>query len=86
MNNILCFPKKYNCHDSFLLKNNYSEIELENDISIYLNNEENIDRPIIITNFVTYDKPWDHEWEKLIAKNDNKIKREKFPFENYDFI
>ena len=94
MNNILCFPKKYNCplndlqfsnkHDSFLLKNNYSEIELEIDISIYLNNEENIDRPIIITNFLSYDKPWDHEWEKLIAKNDKKIKREKYPFENYD--
>ena len=94
MNNILCFPKKYNCplndlqisikHDSFLLNNNYSEIELENDISLYLNNEENVDRPIIVTNLLSFDKPWDHEWEKLIAKNDKKIKRENFPFENYD--
>ena len=96
MNNILCFPIKYNCplndlqitnkHDSFLLNNNYSEIELENDISIFLNNEDNIDRPIIITNLLSFDKPWDHEWEKLIAKNDNKTKREKFPFENYDIF
>ena len=96
MNNILCFPKKYNCplndlqisnhNDSFLLNNNYSEVILENDISIYLNNEENIDRPIIITNYLSFDKPWEHEWEKLIAKNNKKIKREKFPFENYDIF
>ena len=33
---------------------------------------------------MSYDKPWDHEWEKLIAKNDKKIKREEFPFEKYD--
>ena len=96
MNNILCFPKKYNCplndlqisnqHDSFLLNNNYSEVKLENDISVYLNYEENIDRPIIITNFLSFEKPWEHEWEKLIAKKNKKIKRDKFPFENYDIF
>ncbi len=80
MNNILCFPIKYNCplndfkisynYDSTLLNNNYSEVILENNITIYKNNEENIDRPIIVSNFLSYDKPWDHEWDKLISNKD----------------
>ena len=94
MNNILCLPKKYKCplndmqisynYDSILLNNNYSEVILENNISIYLNNEENIDRPIIVSYFLSYDKPLDHEWDILISNKDEDKKSIKYLFENYD--
>lgn len=98
MDNILCFPKRYKCplnglqisfnNNTNLLKNGYTEEILENNISIYLNNQENIDRSIIITIFLSFDKPWNHEWGELISnkiKNkEERNKRENFPFSNYD--
>ena len=96
MNNILCLPKKYNCplNDMIISKNNdlslindgYDEINLNNSFSIYLNTNENIERPIIITNFISLDKPWNHEYQHIIAYKDNKKdnKREKIPFDKYD--
>ena len=97
-NNILCFPIKYNCplndliisnsYDYNLINNGYSQIVLDNDISIYLNTNENIERPIIIEIFFSFDNPWEHEWQKIIANKDNKKnennKREKLSFEKYD--
>ena len=99
-NNILCFPIKYNCplndliisnsYDYDLIDNGYSQVLLDNNISIYLNTNENIDRPIIISIFLSFDKPWEHEWQEIIAykegekyEDENK-KREEFLFENYD--
>ena len=66
----------------------YSQVLLDNNISIYLNTNENIERPIIISIFLSFDNPWEHEWNKIIAykegeKYENKI-REEFKFENYD--
>jgi hypothetical protein len=96
MNNILCLPKKYNCplNDMIISKNNnsslindgYNEINLNNSFSIYLNTNENIERPIIITNFISVDKPWNHEYQHIIAYKDNKKnkKREEILFEDYD--
>ena len=100
LNNILCLPNKYNCplndliissqNNSKLKDKEYYEKILDNDISLYLNTQKNIDRPIIISNFLSFDKPWDHEWQKIIGYKDSKkgekdnLKREKFPFENYD--
>ena len=97
-NNILCFPKKYNCplndlqisfnNNTNLLNNGFSEERLENNISIYLNYQKNIDRPIITTIFLSFDNPWNHEWEELISSKikdkEEKNKRENFPFSNYD--
>ena len=100
LDNILCLPKKYNCplndliissqNNSNLTDNGYSEEKLDNDFSLYLNTEENIVRPIIISFFLSFDKPWDHEWQKIIGYKDSKknekdnLKREIFPFDNYD--
>ena len=98
MNNILCLPKAYNCplndmiisnnNDSSLLDNGYDEINLNNSLSIYLNTNENIERPIIITNFISFDKPWNHEYQHIIAYKDNKKnkKREQVPFNDYDIF
>ena len=98
MNNILCLPKAYNCplndmiisnnNDSSLLDNGYDEINLNNSLSIYLNTNENIERPIIITNFISFDKPWNHEYQHIIAYKDNKKnkKREQVPFDDYDIF
>ena len=98
MNNILCLPKAYNCplndmiisnnNDSSLLDNGYNEINLNNSLSIYLNTNENIERPIIITNFISFDKPWNHEYQHIIAYKDNKKnkKREQVPFDDYDIF
>ena len=98
MNNILCFPKKYNCplndiiisnnNNKSLLDEGYDEISLNNSFSIYLNANENIERPIIITNFVSLDKPWNHEYLNIIAYKDNKKdnKREKILFDEYDIF
>ena len=98
MNNILCLPKKYNCplNDMIISKNNdlslkddgYDEINLNNSFSIYLNTNENIERPIIITNFISIDKPWNHEYQNIIAYKDNKKdnKREEILFDNYDIF
>jgi len=98
MNNILCFPKKYNCplndmiisknNDSSLIDDGYDEINLNNSFSIYLNTNENIERPIIITNFISFDKPWNHEYQHIIAYKDNKKnkKREQIPFDDYDIF
>ena len=98
MNNILCLPKAYNCplndmiisnnNDSSLLDNGYDEINLNNSLSIYLNTNENIERPIIITNFISFDKPWNHEYQHIIAHKDNKKnkKREQVPFNDYDIF
>jgi len=98
MNNILCLPKKYNCplNDMVISKNNnssliddgYVEINLNNSFSIYLNTNENIERPIIVTNFISLDKPWNHEYQNIIAYKDNKKdnKREKFLFDDYDMF
>ena len=98
MNNILCFPKKYNCplndmiisknNDSSLIDDGYDEINLNNSFSIYLNTNENIERPIIITNFISLDKPWNHEYQNIIAYKDNKKdnKREKIIFDDYDIF
>ena len=78
MNNILCLPKKYNCplndiiisknKNLTLIDNGYNEITLNNSFFIYLNTEENIEKPIIITNFITFDKPWNHEYQNIIGK------------------
>ena len=94
MNNILCLPKKYNCplndmqistnNNLSLLNNGYKETILENNISIYLNYEANINRPIIISNILSIDQPWDHEWEKLIVNKKGDKKRKFFPFESFD--
>ena len=98
MNNILCLPKAYNCplndmiisnnNDSSLLDNGYNEINLNNSLSIYLNTNENIERPIIITNFISFDKPWNHEYQHIIAYKDNKKnkKREEILFDDYDIF
>ena len=98
MNNILCLPKKYNCplNDMVISKNNnssliddgYVEINLNNSFSIYLNTNENIERPIIVTNFISLDKPWNHEYQNIIAYKDNKKdnKREEILFDNYDIF
>ena len=98
MNNILCFPNKYNCplsdmiisknNDSSLLNDGYDEINLNNSFSIYLNTNENIERPIIITNFISFDKPWNHEYQHIIAYKDNKKnkKREEILFDDYDIF
>jgi len=95
MNNILCFPNKYNCplndmiisknNDSSLINDGYDEINLNNSFLIYLNTNENIERPIIITNFISFDKPWNHEYQHIIAYKDNK-KREQIPFDDYDIF
>ena len=78
MNNILCLPKKYNCplndiiisknKNLTLIDNGYNEITLNNSFFIYLNTEENIEKPIIITNFISFDKPWNHEYQNIIGK------------------
>ena len=98
MNNILCLPKKYNCplndmiisknNDSSLIDDGYEEINLNNSFSIYLNTNENIERPIIITNFISFDKPWKHEYQHIIAYKDNKKdkKRETITFDDYDIF
>jgi len=98
MNNILCLPKKYNCplNDMVISKNNnssliddgYVEINLNNSFSIYLNTNENIERPIIVTNFISFDKPWNHEYQNIIAYKDNKKdnKREEILFDDYDIF
>ena len=98
MNNILCLPKKYNCplndliiskyNDSSLIDDGYYEINLNNSFSIYLNTNENIERPIIITNFISLDKPWNHEYQNIIAYKDNKKdkKREEILFDDYDIF
>jgi len=102
MNNILCFPTKYNCplndiiisknKNSSLIDEGYEEINLNNSISIYLNTNENIERPIIITNFISYDRPWNHEYQKIVAYKDEKKKKEKdkkreqILFEDYDIF
>ena len=75
---ILCLPKKYNCplndiiisknKNLTLIDNGYNEITLNNSFFIYLNTEENIEKPIIITNFITFDKPWNHEYQNIIGK------------------
>ena len=99
-NNILCFPIKYNCplndliisnsYDYKLINNGYSQILLDNNISIYLNTNENIERPIIISIFLSFDKPWEHEWQTIISyedpnkKEDDNGKRYEFFFEDYD--
>ena len=67
MNNILCFPNKYNGplndmiisknNDSSLINDGYDEMNLNNSFPIYLNTNENIERPFIITNFFSFDKP-----------------------------
>ena len=94
MNNILCFPEKYNCplndiqisfnNDLSLLNDGYVETLLENNISIYLNYEENIDKPIIVSNFLSVDRPWNHEWEYLMVNKKNDKKRRYFPFDSFD--
>jgi len=98
MNNILCLPKKYNCpiNDMVISKNNnssliddgYVEINLNNSFSIYLNINENIERPIIVKNFISFDKPWNHEYQNIIAYKENKKnnKREMFLFDDYDMF
>jgi len=98
MNNILCLPKKYNCplNDMIISKNNdlylkddgYDEINLNNSFSLYLNTNENIERPILITNFISFDKPWSHEYQNIIAYKDNKKdnKREEVLFDGYDIF
>ena len=98
MNNILCFPMIYNCplndiiisnnNNKSLLDEGYDEISLNNSFSIYLNANENIERPIIITNFISFDKPWNHEYQNIIAYKDNKKdnKREKIIFDDYDIF
>lgn len=98
-NNILCFPEKYNCplngirisesKDDNLIDEGYNETQLDNNIFVYLNTNETIERPIVTSLFLSSDKPWDHEWFKIIAyevKNDDKKKekREMFSFEQYD--
>ena len=99
--NVLCLPEKYECplndlkigdsNDTNLINAGYTETELDNNISLYLNTNKNIVRPIIISLFLSYDRPWDHEWSKIIAyendkdkKDETKEKRELFSFENYD--
>jgi len=96
MNNILCLPIKYNCplndmiisknNNSFLIDDGYDEINLNNSFSLYLNTNENIERPIIVTNFISFDKPWNHEYQNIISYKDNKKdnKREHIPFDDYD--
>ena len=99
MNNILCLPKKYNCplndiiisrnKNSSLIDNGYDEITLNNSFLIYLNTKENIERPIIITNFISFDKPWNHEYQQIIEYNPNKLSKLNFKkrikaFDDYD--
>ena len=105
MNNILCFPKKYNCplndikiekkNDSKLLSEKYKEYDINDDYSIYLGNNISIKKKIIIDNYLSTDKLWDHEWKELIGlqkykkskdkkKRKELKKREEFKFENYD--
>ena len=98
LNNILCLPNQYNCplNDMIISKNNHSsliddgyvEINLNNSFSIYLNTNENIERPIIITKFISFDKPWNHEYQHIIAYKDNKKdkKREGILFDDYDIF
>jgi hypothetical protein len=76
MNNILCMPKKYNCplndiivsrdKNLTLIDSGYNEITLNNSFFIYLNTKENIERPIIITKFISFEKPWNHEYQNFI--------------------
>jgi len=91
MNNILCLPKKYNCplNNIIISKNKnltlidygYNEITLNNSFFIYLSTKENIEKPIIITNFISFDKPWNHEYQNIISK----YKRDKADiFDGYD--
>ena len=99
MNNILCLPKKYNCplndiiisrnKNSSLIDNGYDEITLNNSFLIYLNTKENIERPIIITNFISFDKPWNHEYQQIIEYEENKSSDEVLEnrtkiFDDYD--
>ena len=91
MNNILCLPKKYNCplndiiisknKNLTLIDNGYNEITLNNSFFIYLNTEENIEKPIIITNFISFDKPWNHEYQNIIGRYYQE--KEEF-FDGYD--
>ena len=93
MNNILCLPKKYNCplndiiisrnKNSSLIDNGYDEITLNNSFLIYLNTKENIERPIIITNFISFDKPWNHEYQNIIGIGRYLQEKEEF-FDGYD--
>jgi hypothetical protein len=99
MNNILCLPKKYNCplndiiisrnKNSSLIDNGYDEITLNDSFLIYLNTKENIERPIIITNFISFDKPWNHEYQQIIEYEENKSNDEVLEnrtkiFDDYD--
>ena len=99
MNNILCLPKKYNCplndiiisrnKNSSLIDNGYDEITLNDSFLIYLNTKENIERPIIITNFISFDKPWNHEYQQIIEYEENKSSDEVLEnrtkiFDDYD--
>ena len=98
MDNIVCLPNKYSCplndiiisknNDLYLILEGYDEINLNNSFSIYLNTKENIERPIIITNFISFDKPWNHEYQHIIAYKDNKKnkKREQIQFDDYDIF
>jgi len=106
MNNILCLPKKYNCplndiiisknKNLTLIDNGYNEIILNNSFFIYLNTQENIEKPIIITNFISFGKPWNHEYQKIIHNNKYEEKIEIFdgydiymkivPFQNFSNI
>jgi hypothetical protein len=79
MNNILCMPKKYNCplndiivsrdKNLTLIDSGYNEITLNNSFFIYLNTKENIERPIIITKFISFNKPWNHEYQNYINRD-----------------
>jgi len=99
MNNILCMPKKYNCplNDIIISKNKnsslidygYDEIILNDSFFIYLNTKENIERPIIITNFISFDKPWNHEYQQILEYDKSKLsklhlKRRIKVFDDYD--
>jgi len=106
MNNILCLPKIYNCplndiiirknKNLTLIDNGYNEITLNNLFFIYLNTQENIEKPIIITNFISFEKPWNHEYQKIIDYDKYKEKAEIFddydiymkivPFQNFSNI
>jgi hypothetical protein len=92
MNNILCMPKKYNCplndiivsreKNLTLIDSGYNEITLNNSFFIYLNTKENIERPIIITKFISFNKPWNHEYQNFINKEYNREEKAKV-FDDY---
>jgi len=99
MNNILCLPKKYNCplNDIIISKNKnsslidygYDEIILNDSFFIYLYTKENIERPIIITNFISFDKPWNHEYQQILQYDKSQLsklplKRRIKVFDDYD--